>query len=372
MVKPFKITKNKSVKGGNNMLYSYKYLKNHHIEIVHKNIYVFFRLLKIKNKNDFSLELLNDNFLRAIKECDKLMELINAFVNKYYDLTQDEQKMIYIAFVKNNMIRKVCSGEVYPVLADDICEDIRSETTVLFKYLYNDFLMTKSCEKLCGTNLYKYFQDFLKVNNTAYFCPFCGLMQLTTQGEQYRDDYDHFLPKSKYLFNSVNFKNLTPMCHICNSKVKLDQSMVLNGDSRRKVLYPYNNKIHIGDVSVKLHYGMDYSLEVDINYPCDLHEEMESWMDIFDIKERYVSTIKINRMLWIEMIQKKYKIENQKYKKYSKNNQDLDPSNFMKDYIKEIEEIIDSDKSFLKKAFVEFLLTNNELKNNFINSMETK
>lgn len=89
----------------------------------------------------------------------------------------------------------------------------------------------------------------------AFVCPFCGLLSLKPKG-LYRSPYDHFIPKAMYPFMSINFQNLFPICHDCNSDEKKDiDTLYLTPTQRHKALYPFDstydrNKLSI---SIQLH-----------------------------------------------------------------------------------------------------------------------
>ena len=53
-----------------------------------------------------------------------------------------------------------------------------------------------------------------------------------------REAYDHYLPKVLYPFNSINFRNLAPACHECNSTYKLGKDPAHNPAGRRKAFNP--------------------------------------------------------------------------------------------------------------------------------------
>lgn len=64
-----------------------------------------------------------------------------------------------------------------------------------------------------------HYQTFVQTNKAGK-CPFCGINDLLGEYHSKREAYDHYLPKALYPFNSINFRNLVPACHHCNSSYK--------------------------------------------------------------------------------------------------------------------------------------------------------
>ena len=105
-----------------------------------------------------------------------------------------------------------------------------------------------------------------------------------------------------YPFNAINFKNLAPMCHECNSTYKLTKKPIYKNDSnnidplqREKVrsysFYPYSNKQP--ELTFKLELKSD---KIDKLIPKEIEliieskgneEQVESWKRVFGLDERY-------------------------------------------------------------------------------------
>lgn len=76
-----------------------------------------------------------------------------------------------------------------------------------------------------------------KKENSIEICPYCDI---DTTISISNNEVEHFLPKSKFPFLSMNAYNLIPSCHACNKKSEG------KGDSVYMPIYsPYN--IQIGD-----------------------------------------------------------------------------------------------------------------------------
>ncbi|MCG8671025.1 MAG: hypothetical protein MI867_16580, partial [Pseudomonadales bacterium] len=99
-----------------------------------------------------------------------------------------------------------------------------------------------------------------------------------------------YLPKGLYPFNSINFHNLVPTCHECNSTYKLSKDPSHGIGGRRKAFYPYaaNNSINV-EVDLE-HSDFTKILPEDISLqfgPEEVGEKIQTWKDVYGIEERY-------------------------------------------------------------------------------------
>jgi hypothetical protein len=128
-------------------------------------------------------------------------------------------------------------------------------------------------------------------SNTTGKCPFCGLGDIKGVHHTKREAYDHYLPKALYPFNSINFRNLAPACHECNSTYKLSKDPAHNAAGRRKAFYPYATGVHKIEISITLdNSDIDRLTPNDIKLtfgPTSNHEEIETWKEMYGIDERY-------------------------------------------------------------------------------------
>jgi len=127
--------------------------------------------------------------------------------------------------------------------------------------------------------------------NTTGKCPFCGLSDIKGVHHTKREAYDHYLPKALYPFNSINFRNLAPACHECNSTYKLSKDPAHNAAGRRKAFYPYATGGHDIEKTIELSASdIDRFTPGDIQLtfgPDAVHEEIETWKEMYGIDERY-------------------------------------------------------------------------------------
>ncbi|MFY7875892.1 MAG: HNH endonuclease [Pirellula sp.] len=201
----------------------------------------------------------------------------------------------------NNDIEGACTNDpgVQLVRYSDLKQQHPKLSIMLeafFKGLYSkDLLKLAALKKYIG-NIDDHYEKFRTVNGHNK-CPFCGLTDMFGVYHTYREAYDHYLPKSIYPFNSINFRNLAPACHHCNSTYKstADPAFLpkdkLGVVERRKAFYPYSSDRQPIEIRVELKTSDVKSMTpVDVGLtfgPASLVEEIDNWRDVYGIDERY-------------------------------------------------------------------------------------
>ena len=167
----------------------------------------------------------------------------------------------------------------------------------LFKKFYEKLL---DAAKVSGDKL----EFYKSLNNLNHFkvCPCCGYVDFESGRLRRREAYDHYLPKSKYPFTSVNFKNLVPLCYKCNSEFKKAKDPIKN---KRKAFYPFRKSETEIIIETKLSKDFIKSLyEVTVNGVKEENQNaklkdititlkskekdlIQTWDDLFNIKERF-------------------------------------------------------------------------------------
>lgn len=286
------------------MLFAYTYVP-HAMEKMQEFIdCIFFEVwCKAPGNGGFRLELFDAN--------PELKELMEAF---YYGDTQggdffyrhverifalfaaltppqiDQLKQWYLA---NNNIEKVCANDPAVQIAryadiTAIHPDLSGQLASFFKGLWPLPNVAVLREKIGQID--EHYQAFMQVNTTGK-CPFCGLGDIKGVHHTKREAYDHYLPKALYPFTSINFRNLAPACHECNSTYKLTKDPAHNSVGRRKAFYPYATVAR--GIEITIDFGttdVDNLTPADIQLtfgPATVHEEIETWQEIYGIDERY-------------------------------------------------------------------------------------
>lgn len=224
---------------------------------------------------------------------------VNEIFNEFKMLSKGDIDTYRNSFRANNSIEELCSASPgnNPVLyrhLDSTNVSLNNKLEEFYSSIYSSgFFALKHVTETIGSDLNKYYDDFVR-SNTNGICPFCGLMPLDNEFDPTRDAFDHYLPKSKYPFNSVNLKNLCPSCNKCNSGNKRDKNPLYDDDNnRRKAFYPFSGSTPNIEISVLvLDKSWDrlaperLSIVLDSSTHC---EEISTWNDLFNIEQRYLA-----------------------------------------------------------------------------------
>ena len=344
------------------MLFPYTYVP-HQMEKMQEFIdFIFFEVwCKAPTSQHYSLALYNSNpdlseVMTAFHYDDSQgAEFFSGHVERIYHIfaTLDPAQITQISawYQANNDIEQVCanvSGAMivryadFPAALDNVKEQIAGFFKKLYSYIDIAALKTKIGD------IDDHYKSFVQINRIGK-CPFCGINDLFGEYHSKREAYDHYLPKAIYPFNSINFKNLVPACHHCNSSYKTSKDPAYTPKDptrlvhRRAVFYPYTTVPHTISINVELRAtDVDKLKPEDINLtfgPATVNEQIETWTDVYGIEERYKAKLCSNdAMDWIEQ----FRILNRR-KRF--------PAN---DHLDDIEQASPyANCNFLKKAFMQ-------------------
>jgi len=264
----------------------------------------------------------NSELLRANEELFEIYEVLEvqdsewgnffnsriaSIYNEFAGVDADFKNTLRDSYIANNNIEGLCSNkEIIPITYQDINARYPKLAAIL-KEFYSRIYGSKSPFnlKVFGflneTLLQDYDTEFMKINGKE-ICPFCGINFLKGNNHTYREAYDHFIPKGIYPFNAINFKNLAPMCHECNSTYKLTKKPIYNNDvhninpiereaERSFSFYPYSaNEIQLNfQINLKTN-KIDEMTPNDIDLIIEAEnndEQIDSWKRVFGLEERY-------------------------------------------------------------------------------------
>lgn len=358
------------------MLFRYKYI-NHEIEKFQKYSDFLFLHVWLKARGTFDSSKLRGNLeLKRIYETlhhddGKWAYFFNSSIENIYSefakLNKNQRLKLRRWYKRNNNIEYLFSNRKYhPVTYKKLEIDFPRLGNLLksfYKRLYGSespFILAPFGNLLSlKDNHYKKFID-LNFDGHEGICPFCGLNSIKGNDHSKLEAYDHFLSKGKYPFNSINFRNLSPMCHECNSSYKLELNPLMNIDPlknsnfRRKAFYPYSHKSWNINFHVKLNNPNLKTLtkeEIEITTTCKgRNEEIEGWLEVFGIEERYKAKIlgKKAGMNWYT----KLKDGLHNARKRLKNDR-LTKEEWLEFLLSECEEDMTADCNFIKKPFYE-------------------
>ena len=313
------------------MLFNYRYV-HHDVETFQLYLDHLVKEVWCKAAGDFSLDLLHPDLKDIVLEIfnteenkprGKVNDWLDRPIKKIFELfktlTPEQRQQVAVWYDNNNDIEALCAGDPLKVPATyadirAINADLEAALKDFCRSLFTDVIHLKAV-----TSRIKEIEDHYKAfseENRGGKCPYCGYGDIKGIHHTHRDAYDHFLPKGTYPFNSVNFQNLAPMCHDCNSTYKLakdptrhvDPIGSKDGITRRKAFYSYSTAEPGITLAVTINVRDISKLEPD---EIVLHvtaqgreEEVEAWKEVFGIEERYKAKICAGNdgKAWLEQV----------------------------------------------------------------------
>lgn len=299
------------------MIFTYQYIK-HDIEKLQKFLDFLFYDVWLVAEGDFDIEKLNGNpdlkniyerfgnidyDLKSAKKNQKgksanffnssIETIFKEFAKIDDDIFKTELKKFYL---NNNDIETLCGNKAkHPITYSELkaeYPDLEKALNSFYSKLYDKDspFNLKAFGQLNTKLLQSHYKEFVERNDDG-ICPFCGLNSIDGNIVSTKDAYDHYLPKSIYPFNSINFKNLSPMCYKCNSGNKSSKDPIEHIKGRRFAFYPYANnhpeiefEFKLLSKNIKGLTPADYKLSV--NTATNV-EELETWKRVFRVEERY-------------------------------------------------------------------------------------
>jgi len=292
------------------MLFNYRYVNN---SIERFQVYLDHLVKEVwcKATGVFSLDLLHpelEEIVEALSNDESIVkDHLDGPIRRIYELfktelTAAQRQQVSKWYDHNNDIEALCAcrPDTQPATYADIRAinaNLASALKEFCKSLFSEVIGLKAVASRIG-DIDAHYEAFVK-ENCEEKCPYCGYGDIKGLHHTRREAYDHFLPKGTYPFNSVNFRNLAPMCNECNSAYKLAKDPTRNidpisrraGGTRRKAFYSYATVAAGITVTVTLNTQDVTNLQpshiaLHIAAP-GRDEEVEAWKDVFGIEERY-------------------------------------------------------------------------------------
>ncbi|OLN32600.1 hypothetical protein [Desulfosporosinus metallidurans] len=247
------------------------------------------------NKNTELKAIITNNRFLATKTGKLFVDQIKAIYAVFKTLSQNDIDRLARWFKANNHIEALCGNQPGedPVTYEELKQyhhNLAVKLEVFYKFLWNSNIFSLQAIKSRIGKISDHYSKFI-LKNTERICPFCGIHRIKGEFNSKREDYDHYLPKDIYPFNSVNLKNLAPTCMECNRSYKSakDPLRDLSG-SRRKTFYSY--MAMKPPINIELHFlnGIVNLIpdNLDLRISCEGHEEeVQAWREIFSLDERY-------------------------------------------------------------------------------------
>lgn len=232
---------------------------------------------------------------------DRFSSQVQAIYQSFSQLSREEVAQFKRWYQGNNDLEMVCANVPNARLARyaDIAVNHRELAATLgtfFKGLYSHSLLDLAALRAKIGDINDHYKNFVQTNKAGK-CPFCGINDLMGEYHSKREAYDHYLPKALYPFNSINFRNLVPACHQCNSSYKTSKDPAYTPKDparaihRRAVFYPYKLTAHSIELQVTLQCSDIANLtptDITLQFgPGPVAEEIDTWKDIYGVEERY-------------------------------------------------------------------------------------
>ncbi len=232
---------------------------------------------------------------------DRFSSQVQAIYLSFSQLGRREIAQFKRWYQGNNDLEKVCANDPAAHLARyaDIAvnhKDLAAQLGTFFKGLYSQSLLGLAALRTKIGDIDDHYQSFVQTNKAGK-CPFCGISDLLGEYNSKREAYDHYLPKALYPFNAINFRNLVPACHHCNSSYKTSKDPAYTPKDparavhRRAVFYPYKTAAHSIEIQIALlHSDIAKLTPADITLqfgPAAITQEIDTWKDVYGIEERY-------------------------------------------------------------------------------------
>lgn len=288
------------------MLFPYKYVRHRMENMQRFTNFIFYQVwCRARKAGPYGLNLFDPNPpLKDVMSSlaydhteagDRFSSQVQAIYLSFSQLNRSEIAQFKRWYQGNNSLEKICTNDQTVQLAryTDIAVNHRALADQLgkfFKGLYSQTLLGLAALRNKIGDIDDHYQTFVKTNKSGK-CPFCGIGDIKGEYHSKREAYDHYLPKALYPFNSINFRNLAPACHECNSTYKLSKDPAHNPEGRRKAFYPFATATQTIEIKVTLQNPDLENLETSnvlLQFgPADVSEEIETWNDLYGIEERY-------------------------------------------------------------------------------------
>ena len=350
------------------MLFSYTYVP-HQMEKMQRFVnFIFYQVwCRAPKAGSFDLSLFDAN--PSLKEVmtsfaydhtqagDRFSSQVQAIYQSFSQLSRSEIAQFKRWYSGNNDLEKVCANDPATHLARyaDIAanhEDLAAQLGIFFKGLYSQSLLDLAALRTKIGDIDDHYQRFVQTNKAGK-CPFCGINDLLGEYHNKREAYDHYLPKALYPFNSINFRNLVPACHHCNSSYKTSKDPAhtpkdpARAVQRRAVFYPYKPVAQSIELQVTLQHSDIAKLtpaDITLHFgPAAVAEEIETWKDVYGIEERYKAKLctESDGKAWLTQVLDEWKELGR------------DPQDFLQTLTFNTEKRPFTDCNFLKKPFLD-------------------
>lgn len=272
------------------MWIAYKYYPSE-LQELHNSMAHFFEELRT-NDSDNIYDLFPARFHPVLDQCTGIVRGACATIHDYVKGLEANRGYLSDCFVDSNCIEEICACTKTPVRIEDLAvpNDIRETIEKLFDDLYDQVLYQRdSFSNEYGTVRTDHYNPFRIHNAHISKCPFCKILPVRTEFSKERDQYDHYLPISKYPFSAVNFYNLIPTCERCNG-LRIKGSKDLFVDVPGNSFYPYADSVNNMEIAVEIDPKpilRESIITMTFDSPDPIDKEIETWDHLYCTKQWY-------------------------------------------------------------------------------------
>lgn len=350
------------------MLFTYTYVP-HQMERMQRYVnFIFYQVwCRSRKAGEYDLALFDANpplkeimtsFAYGHTEAgDRFSSQVQAIYESFSQLSREQIAQLKRWYQDNNNLEKVCANVPNAQLARyaDIAvnhKKLSDQLGTFFKGLYSQSLLDLAALRNKIGDIDDHYKNFVEINKVGK-CPFCGISDLLGEYHTKREAYDHYLPKALYPFNSINFRNLVPTCHYCNSSYKTSKNPAYTprdpagADQRRAIFYPYKSATHSIELQVTLQTSDIENLapnDITLQFgPDTVAEEIDTWKEIYGIEERYKAKFceENGGKYWLMQVLDEWRMD------------DRNPSDFLKTLERQTRNRPYADCNFLRKPFLD-------------------
>lgn len=322
--------------------------------------FIFYEVwCKAPDNGAFRLELFDGNadlkevmtsfFYDHTASGDFIYGHVERIYGHFAALSDPQINQIKVWYQANNDIERACANDPAVHIAKyaaimPVYQALGEQLAQFFKGLYDNIDVAALRQKIGDID--DHYRHFMQANDLGK-CPFCGIGDVKGVHHTKREAYDHYLPKALYPFNSINFRNLAPACHECNSTYKLGKDPLNSPAGRRRAFYPYANVAHSIDIKVELvKSDVDKLTRADVRLefgPAVLMEQIETWKEVYGIEERYKAKCcgKSDGKYWLAQVLDEWQEDGRS------------PADFLLALARQANKNPYADSNFLKKAFLD-------------------
>jgi len=288
---------------------------------------------------------------------DRFSSQVQSIFQSFAQLSREQTAQFKRWYQGNNNLENICANVPNARLARyaDIAVNhkvLSEQLGTFFKGLYSQSLLDLAALRAKIGDINDHYKNFVQINKTGK-CPFCGISDLLGEYHTKREAYDHYLPKALYPFNSINFRNLVPACHYCNSSYKTTNDPACTPKDpagaihRRAAFYPYKLGKHSIELQVTLQSSDIANLtpdDITLQFgPVAVSEEINTWKDVYDIEERYKAKFcgENDGKYWLTQVLDEWREDGR------------NPSDFLTTLARQTRNRPYADCNFLRKPFLE-------------------